>query len=140
MPLARQVLHDGGEEIHLALWPSVKPIHLTASVHHAFEGRCFVLAAGSTLNRSDVPKDFPLRDELGHEETLIAGGSAIIAPNGEVMAGPASEQETILTAVLDPALIAQESFALDTAGHCARADLFRFTVDTRRIPETPSGG
>ena len=39
MPLARQALHDSGEEIHVALWPGVQGLHQVASRHYAFEGR-----------------------------------------------------------------------------------------------------
>jgi len=49
MPLARQALHDSGEEIHVAGWPGVHEMHQVASRGYAFEGRCFVLAVGSIL-------------------------------------------------------------------------------------------
>jgi len=46
MPLARQAMHDVGEDIHLALWPMVKEMHLVASQQYAFEGRCYVVSVG----------------------------------------------------------------------------------------------
>ena len=51
MPLARQTLHVAGEDIHVSLWPSVKEMYQIASRHYAFEGRCFVVAAGGIMRR-----------------------------------------------------------------------------------------
>jgi predicted amidohydrolase len=52
MPLGRQALHESGEDIHVAVWPTAHELHQVASRHYAFEGRCFVLAAG----RSCAPR------------------------------------------------------------------------------------
>ena len=57
MPLARQALHDSGEDIHIAAWPTVKEMLQIASRHYAFEGRCFVLAAGSLMRASALPPE-----------------------------------------------------------------------------------
>jgi predicted amidohydrolase len=46
MPLARQALHDSGEDIHVAVWPTAHEMLQVASRHYAFEGRCFVVVAG----------------------------------------------------------------------------------------------
>lgn len=51
MPLARQALHEAGEDIHVAVWPTVKDMHQVSSRHYAFEGRCYVLAAGRSFER-----------------------------------------------------------------------------------------
>src|SRR5262245_51167159 len=66
MPLVRQTLHIAGEDIHVALWPSVKEMHQIASRHYAFEGRCYVIASGGIMRRSDLPREF---------ETLEAASS-----------------------------------------------------------------
>ena len=57
MPLARQALHDSGEDIHVAVWPTVHDRHQLASRQYAFEGRCFVLAAGSVMRASSLPPE-----------------------------------------------------------------------------------
>src|SRR5687768_8985905 len=62
MPLARQALHDSGEDIHVALWPTVHERHQLASRHYAFEGRCFVLAAGSVMRTTSLPPELDLDD------------------------------------------------------------------------------
>ncbi|MDX1478329.1 MAG: nitrilase-related carbon-nitrogen hydrolase, partial [Saprospiraceae bacterium] len=55
MPLLRQTLHDSVEDVHIALWPQVHERLQIASRHYAFEGRCFVVAAGQLLDRSALP-------------------------------------------------------------------------------------
>jgi predicted amidohydrolase len=47
MPLARQAMHESGEQIHVAAWPHLKEMNLVASRHYAFEGRCFVLCCNA---------------------------------------------------------------------------------------------
>jgi predicted amidohydrolase len=56
MPLARQAMHVSGEDIHVAVFPTVHETHQIASRHYAFEGRCFVLAAGLLMKAADLPE------------------------------------------------------------------------------------
>ncbi len=130
MPLARQVLHDAREEVHVALWPAVGDAHHLASRHYAFEGRCFVVAVGSILRAGDLPKELPFD---GPAEVLLRdGGSAIYAPDGRCLAGPVRGEEALVLADCDLAEIARESMTLDVSGHYARPDLFDVRVDRRR--------
>ena len=132
MPLARQALHDSGEQIHAALWPTVKEMHQIASRHYAFEGRCFVLAAGSLLRAEDTPPELELPAALREapETLVLQGGSAIIAPDGSYLAGPHWGEEAILHAELDLRTIQHEQMTLDVSGHYSRPDVFR--LRTRR--------
>lgn len=126
MPLARQVLHESGEDIHIAAWPQIKEMNLVASRHYAFEGRCFVIACGAVMKARDLPPELePIEPLKGAPDAFVLnGGSAIIAPDGSLLAGPVFEQELILTADLDLSRIAEESLALDVAGHYSRPDIF----------------
>ncbi|MGE0352299.1 MAG: carbon-nitrogen hydrolase family protein [Gemmatimonadales bacterium] len=126
MPLARQVLHDAGEDIHVAAWPAVKQMNLVASRHYAFEGRCFVIAVGGLMRTDDLPEELPPTDPAG--ALLLRGGSAIIGPDGAVLAGPSHDEETILVADCDAGLIAQGALTLDVSGHYSRPDVFDFAV------------
>jgi len=103
MPLARQVLHDSGEHIHVAVWPTVHDMHQLASRHYAFEGRCFVLAAGLLMRVSDLPvqlRAIPgLADKPDH--FLLRGGSTIIGPNGQYVVDPVFDDERIIVADLN---------------------------------------
>lgn len=138
MPLARFAMHAKGEQIHVAAWPEVPEIHHLASRHYAFEGRCFVICAGSYLTTDDLPDDFELAEamrangEFGQDEgVLLPGGSGIIGPDASWIAGPVSGKEAIVYAEADLARIGEEQLALDAAGHYNRPDVFSLTVDER---------
>ncbi len=128
MPLARQALHQKNEIVHAAVWPSVKETHLLASRSYAFEGRCFVIAAGSILRREHLPQGFPLLDEMPGDGPWMTGGSAIISPDASFVAGPADDQEQLVVGTIDPGRIAEEKLTLDVCGHYARPDVFTFEV------------
>lgn len=137
MPLSRQALHESGEDIHVAVWPTVHERHQVASRHYAFEGRCFVLAAGALMRAGSLPKEFE-RDatRAGDDNTLVLrGGSAILGPDGEYMVGPVFDEPAVLRASLDPQWLDQERMTLDVAGHYSRPDAFSFEVTAAvRIP------
>jgi nitrilase len=126
MPLARQALHTSGEDVHVAAWPQVKEMNLVACRHYAFEGRCFVIACGSIMRASEIPAELELIESLKQnpDALVLNGGSAIVAPDGKVIAGPVFEAENILTADLDFSRIAEESLTLDVTGHYFRPDIF----------------
>ncbi len=128
MPLARQAMHEQQEAVHAAVWPAVKETHLLASRAYAFEGRCFVVAAGSLLGREHLPSGLALLDEMPGDGPWLSGGSAIIAPDARVIAGPAGPEERLVTADIDLGQIAEEKMTLDVAGHYARPDVFDFGV------------
>jgi nitrilase len=125
MPLARQAMHDSGEDIHVAVWPTVHELHQLASRHYAFEGRCFVLAAGSLMKTSALPRALPVHPERAGEWAL-RGGSMIVAPDGMVLAGPVFERADILLAELDLQRVREGNMTLDVSGHYARPDCFEF--------------
>jgi predicted amidohydrolase len=139
MPLARQALHESGEDIHVAVWPTVHDRHQVASRHYAFEGRCFVIAAGSVMRASALPPELPVdpsRVTTG-ADMVLRGGSAIIGPDGEYVVPPLWDRPGVLAADLDLGRVRQESMTLDVAGHYSRPDLLSLDVQrrTRRRPE-----
>lgn len=138
MPLARAAMHNLGEDVHVAAWPTVRESHAIASRHYAMEGRCFVLAAGLVQVKDDlleglerVGGDAAAREliEAIPGEVLNRGGSLIAAPDTRVIA-QAGEGEETLFADLDLTEIAAGLTNLDTDGHYARPDVFELTVDT----------
>jgi nitrilase len=128
MPLARQALHDSGEDIHVALWPSVNEAHQLASRQYAFEGRCFVLAAGSLMRASALPSELEPHPEriTGSDQWVMRGGSAIIGPDSSYLVEPIFDEPGILMAELDLARCREESMTLDVGGHYHRPELFEF--------------
>jgi len=133
MPLTRQAMHNSGEDIHLAVWPKVHEMHQVASRQYAFEGRCFVLAAGQILRKRDLPK---MLDTTGIPDDpdflILNGGSAIIRPNGFYLTEPLFDKEAIITAEIDLSENIKESMTLDVTGHYQRNDVFDFKVDRSR--------
>ena len=64
----------------------------------------------------------------------MRGGSAIIGPLGQVLAGPVFGEDAILMADLDLADIARGKFDFDVVGHYARPDVFRLHVNEKPAP------
>ena len=136
MPLARQALHESGEDVHVALWPTVHSRHQLASRHYAFEGRCYVLAAGSLMRAEALPAGLePHPDRVNAASPwVLRGGSAIIAPDGEYVTEPLFDTAAILVADLDLARVREESMTLDVGGHYHRPDCLELSVTRRNRP------
>ncbi|MEO1050869.1 MAG: carbon-nitrogen hydrolase family protein [Bacteroidota bacterium] len=134
MPLSRQALHNSGEHIHVAVWPNVHERLQVASRHYAFEGRCFVLAAGQVVKAKEIPQVFDLPEDLANdpEKYVLKGGSSIIGPDGNYIVEPVWEQEAIVTAEIDVDSVYAERMTLDTSGHYQRHDVFNFEVNHER--------
>ena len=134
MPLARQAMHDSDEHIHIAVWPTVHEMHQIASRQYAFEGRCFVLAAGQIMKVRDLPEVFMLPQELKEtpDKMILNGGSCIIGPDGKYVSPPVFDQETILFQEIDLNDIYKEKMTLDVSGHYSRSDIFTLEINRRR--------
>jgi nitrilase len=134
MPLARQAMHESGEDIHVAVWPTVHEMHQVASRQYAFEGRCFVLAIGSLLRAKDLPRELEPHPErvTSPEQYVLRGGSAIIGPDGAYLAGPVYDAPCTLYAELDLNRVREESMSLDVAGHYHRPDCLELVVTRKR--------
>ena len=129
MPLLRTAMYAKGIEIYCAITVDDRDTWQASMTHIALEGRCFVLSACQILSRSDVPADYPTGWLPADQSILIRGGSCIVGPLGQVLAGPHFEEECILTAELDPAELARAKFDFDAVGHYARPDVFRLKVN-----------
>lgn len=130
MPLLRAHLYAQGTQIHCAPTVDDRDVWLSTMRMIALEGRCFVISACQFMTRADAPRDFaPLQGD-DPDTILIRGGSCIVSPLGEVLAGPQFDCADILYADLDLEEIARGKFDFDVAGHYARPDIFRLQVNT----------
>jgi nitrilase len=129
MPLLRMAMYAKGIELYCAPTVDDRETWIPTIRHIALEGRCFVLSACQFIRRAAYPADYSTIQGDGPETVLIRGGSAIVSPLGELLAGPHYEGEALLTADLDLGRIAEGKFDLDVAGHYARPDVFRLEVN-----------
>ncbi len=134
MPLLRYSLYRQGIQIWCAPTADARDSWTASMRHIAVEGRCYVLSANQYTTRSDYPSDYPStslpESPLGDDpdEVVTRGGSCIVDPFGEILAGPHFDSETILLAEIDLSETVRGKFDLDVAGHYSRSDLFRFEV------------
>ncbi len=135
MPLMRAAMYAKGIEIYCAPTADARDSWLASMRHIAIEGRCFVLSCNQYSRRRDYPTDY--RSTFGDDPNAVVtrGGSCIVDPFGNLLAGPNLEGEAILTAEIDRAQIIRGKFDLDVAGHYARPDIFELHVDER--PKQP---
>lgn len=135
MPLARAAVYQQGVDIYLAPTWDNNPAWLATLQHIAREGRVFVLGTNTCLHGRDIPRDLPDVDELypgSDDDWLSRGNTAIIGPDGKVLAGPLREESGMLVATLDLDEIGLARRQFDPVGHYARPDVFQLTVTPGR--------
>jgi nitrilase len=133
MPLARYFMYAHGVQIYVApTWDYGEP-WVSSLRHIAKEGGMFVLGACMPMKVIDIPEKFEFRKQYdAAKEWINPGNSIIVNPKGEIIAGPLSKEEGILYAEIDFALISHAKWGLDVAGHYARPDVFKYSVN--RVP------
>ncbi len=132
MPLARAAMYGKGVEIYLAPTADARDTWQATLRHVACEGRCFVLGCNQFVTKEMYPPDLEgLEDLAGQPEVLCRGGSAIISPLGDILAGPLYGEEGILFADLDLGEVARAKIDFDAVGHYARPDVFQLFVNER---------
>jgi nitrilase len=127
MPLFRTAMYAQGVTLWCAPTVDERDAWRSAMRHIAHEGRCFVVSACQVLpspaSEGRQVEDWP------DERPLIRGGSMIVGPLGDVLAGPLEGQTGLLAATIDLEDIVRARYDFDPVGHYARPDLFRLTVD-----------
>jgi len=135
MPEARMAMYQKGIELYLAPTADARDNWQHTVKHIALEGRCFVLSSNQFVTKSMYPSDLPGINELVNQPQIMSrGGSVIVDPLGEVLAGPIWDKEEILTAQIDLVRTTQSKLDFDPIGHYARPDIFDFKVKDQ--PET----
>ncbi|GAA2998484.1 nitrilase [Actinokineospora diospyrosa] len=125
LPLYRAALYEQGVEIYCAPTVDARDVWTATMRHIAVEGRCFVLSANQFATRGDYPADYPLDEQVPPEHPMINGGSCVVDPFGELLAGPVFGQPELLVTDLDRGLLDGAYLDLDVTGHYSRPDLLR---------------
>lgn len=131
MPALRMHMYHQGVSLYCAPTADDRDTWLPTMQHIALEGRTFVLTACQHITRAAYGPDHESALGDDPDRVMMRGGSAILSPMGQVLAGPDFSGETILYAEIDPAEIMRAKFDFDVTGHYARPDVFEIRVDTR---------
>ncbi len=133
MPLARMSMYQKGVQLYIAPTADSRTEWTSTMKHIALEGRCFVLACNQYFQLEHYPEEYRSLVQ-GVSDDFCEGGSLIVSPFGEVLAGPLYGEAGVLTAELDLDQIQQSKLDFDPIGHYNRPDIFQFEV--RGQPET----
>jgi nitrilase len=129
MPLPRVALHLQEEMLHVAVWPGSLKLTQDITRFVALEGRSYVMSTSGLIRPTDFShldeQDFPMKSIMeSRTSSWQNGGSMIVDPRGEIIAGPLVDEEGILYADVDPKLVIEERQNFDISGHYSRFDLF----------------
>jgi nitrilase len=139
MPLARFHLYAQSPEVWVAPTLATADFWVATMRHIAREGGCFVLGVAPVMHPDWLPESLPDPAPLREAATqydgwLLDGYSVIVAPSGEILAGPLVCERGILVADLDLDSIPARKRRFDATGHYNRPDVFRLIVDDRPKP------
>ena len=133
MPLARAAMYQKGIKLYLAPTADQRDTFQCTLRHIAIEGRCFVICCNQYMEKSMYPTDLYGYAEIeAQPDVMCRGGSCIINPFGEYVAGPSFGGEEILVADLDLDQITQGKADFDCIGHYARPDIFELIVNEKK--------
>lgn len=134
MPLARYALYAQALEIFINPTWDASDTGLATLRHIAKEGGCWVIGTATAIQGSDIPATFPERDRLfAPDEWVNPGNATVIAPSGDVVAGPLHREKGILYAEIDVEVARRARRSLDVCGHYARPDIFSLSVNRKPL-------
>lgn len=132
MPLFRAAMYAKGVEIWCAPTVDERDIWRSSMRHIAHEGRCFVISCCQVQpSPAELGRAVP---QWADDRPLIGGGSMIVGPLGDVLAGPLEREAGLLTAEIDPDDLIRARYDLDVVGHYSRPDIFSLHIDERPRP------
>ncbi|BEJ12691.1 hypothetical protein CspHIS471_0211510 [Cutaneotrichosporon sp. HIS471] len=116
----RKLKPTGAERM---IWHEGEDLNPARDANGAVEGRCFVITANQYQEASDFPADYPAPPNA--DKVWCSGGSAIVDPLGNVLAGPLWGEEGIVYADLDMGRIHATKVDFDPVGHYSREPLLK---------------
>jgi len=137
-PLAVFAMAAGNTRVHAMSWPnffptSGRPLGERISVDakgFAQMSKAFVVSASGTVDERMIEMMATTPEiEKFLRNPDICGGSVIVAPDLEVIAGPLGNEEGILYADLDLERGVRMKLRHDFVGHYNRPDVFQLTVN-----------
>jgi nitrilase len=129
MPMMRAAMYAQRIQVYCAPTADGRPTWLPSMQHIALEGRCFVISSNQFARRRDYPSNY-VSDLPNEPDAIVSrGGSCIVDPLGNVLAGPLWDQEGIITAEIDLSAVTQALYDFDPVGHYSRPDVFSLHVD-----------
>ena len=136
MPLARFYLYSQGIDVWVAPTLALGDGWVSTMRHIARENRMYVVGVNPCVRVDRVPNGFPDRDKVWRiddedPDWVAPGNTVIVDPLGQLLAGPARYEETILYAEVDPGVVQSSRRYFDPTGHYNRPDVFRLAVDTK---------
>jgi len=135
MPLARVAMYSKGVDIYLAPTADARDTWQATLRHIACEGRCFVLGCNQYVRKDMYPPDLKAFSEMDRQpEVVCRGGSLVVSPFGQILAGPLYNEEGILYVELDLAEVVRGKLDFDVVGHYSRPDVFQLTVNEKPMP------
>jgi nitrilase len=129
MPLARNAIYESGAQLLATPTWDKSPNWIQSMQHIAREGGLFVISSCMALKMDDIPDSYEFKKLYPEgREWINVGNSAIIAPNGQILAGPLEAEEGILYADIDFDQVIKAKRMFDAVGHYSRPDVFNFNI------------
>jgi len=131
MPLLRHSLYSQNVNLYLAPTADARDTWVPLMRTIGCEGRAFVLSANQCVTRKNLPPWIKAAAQVMDDDEFVSrGGSCIISPQGEVLAGPMWEVEDggVLSVEVDFEDCERGRLDLDVAGSYSRSDAFKLTV------------
>ena len=130
MPLARAAMYQQGIDVLLAPTWDNSDEWVPTLRHIAKEGQIFVVGVTACLRGSDVPRTLSGADDIygGDDDWMSRGNTTIVAPGGEILAGPLVGEVGTVSADLELDRITAGRRMFDPVGHYARPDVLKLTI------------